>query len=1230
MIELYDWQQRDVTKVRRAGYRALLAIEPGGGKGHPLDEPVLTPTGWVLVGDLEPGDFVVGSDGGPTEVLDVYDRGVLPVYRVTFRDGSSVRVDGDHLWQVTSGKSVTVKDTRTIASWGSRKQSKYRIPVTSVEFPEADLPVDPYLLGGLIADGYLTGTSIQWTKNDPAVIEEMRAACDRDGSQFRSAKYGPTTQHLITNNGLVGRIRELGLNVKSGEKFIPEMYLTASKRQRLELVNGLFDGDGSVRKERGTARYSTVSGQLADDVLQLLWSLGVGATKELKKHPRGDYWNVVVHGDFNPFRVHPDKGLVTGSKRNLRRSFKSIEYVGDELVRCIRVAAEDSLYVTKDFIVTHNTILSTAMVLDAVRTGFIPADPVVLIIAPQSTHLSAWNKTMIEFGMDPIRVVGNGNKAGKAALADLEWGVAGWYVVTPQLFTRNKVFETVEVDAVIVDECFVAGTKVSTPQGPRNIEDLKVGDEVYGYDHETNSVVVTRVRDTMVRATDTVLPNGSTPNHPYYVEGYGYRPVADITEGDYVYTLDEQNLRIVRKRVRGVQEAPEHPDVRSSVRESSAKKAAGRTHVPAVRGRVQPEKPEQEPEVLFPWVQGRVGQEPGHTRVPGVRRNLLGYPVNNQQDVRAFMWPQVTPPRNGVDTDEGVRGVRVGDDQEWIKENMFRGLQEAALQQEHGTTPRDASRSSAGTVEEPGVSSIERCVHEQRSEPGKEPGRDEEGAGYQEAERGWVQPPNRWERDCFSSGAEALGQLGVILGVQSRGYHGSEAWFWIPVPLQDRRGEPRIDGWSGSGWSQSQESEVSGAGCEEGCASHEDGVDYLEIREPRDFERYAAVSRHYQQRSEVEVYNIETGTGNYFADTVLVHNCHILSRPGAAGQKKLSGYTVRESEKSLAARSKMRLALSGTPARNKFELLWGVTRFLWPELDGIMEVAATPFSQWQRDRMDSVYSPFTQSGREYTGESTPGLLMKSMPCVIQHYRRTRCCAAHPKGFMPLDEPVVVNETLTLTAKQKQVITQLEEDAVAWLEDNPLVAALPIVKIARIRQATLAEVSVEEYVDGDLEVKQRVWIEDNAKSPFADRVEEILDSLGDEPVLVLTSSKVFAKYLVQRLDKRGDLVRELSGDTRKTRDADVAEFGDEYRVAVAVIDAIGTGTDGLGKRCSTEIWVDTSLDSTNNSQAAARLDRMGQERRVHRTMLADDMGYAGRRWTQQELAKNALDKSIVMG
>lgn len=126
---LREFQKEAVGLHLATSIGYLQSCSPGLGKGHPLTTNVLTPSGWRQVGDLEKGDAIFGSDGKPTTITGIFPRGELDVFRVSFNDGSSVLVDGDHLWavQTKSGlkKKVVSDDTSAQAiqlSFDQRKQ----------------------------------------------------------------------------------------------------------------------------------------------------------------------------------------------------------------------------------------------------------------------------------------------------------------------------------------------------------------------------------------------------------------------------------------------------------------------------------------------------------------------------------------------------------------------------------------------------------------------------------------------------------------------------------------------------------------------------------------------------------------------------------------------------------------------------------------------------------------------------------------------------------------------------------------------------------------------------------------------------------------------------------------------------------------------------------------------------------------------------------------------------
>lgn len=350
---------------------------------------------------------------------------------------------------------------------------------------------------------------------------------------------------------------------------------------------------------------------------------------------------------------------------------------------------------------------------------------------------------------------------------------------------------------------------------------------------------------------------------------------------------------------------------------------------------------------------------------------------------------------------------------------------------------------------------------------------------------------------------------------------------------------------------------------------------------------------------------------------VPTHNCHQLSKPMSKGQRKLSGYAPKR-DKPISKQVGAVMALSGTPFRNDFQRAWSVTRLLWPELSGFGQIADAQHDRWCRYRMNSEYDNFSYSKIKYTTERNPGQLFSEMPYVVQHLAREQCCAFHPTGFLSLEKPNEIVYEVPLLPSQVKVIKDLEKMSMAWLEDNPLIADLPIVMAGRIRQAVIGEMRIDN--DGN------VAYADNAKSPIIDTAIEIAHEHDGEPVVVFTASQKAAELATVKFIKAGFSAVEVSGDYRTTRVEDLAGFGTKYQIAVCVIAAVGTGTDGLQRHSNVEIWLDRDLDSTNNIQAESRLDRIGATKQVQRYILRDQTGYAEKRYTRETMIRTSIEQS----
>jgi len=366
----------------------LIAGRPSMGKAQPLDARVMTPGGWKAMGELRPGDEVASPDGRASRVRAIYPQGIQPIFRVTFSDGRSAECTGDHLWAVhdRSWPEPRVLPTHEIAAMLTRARYRHRL---SIDAPSGDyghaeaLPIDPWLLGALLGDGKLTGSSVLFSTTDGEMTEQLLAAAG-EGYALRSAGGGVWTivqaegQHRagvagVSPDPLLSALRDLGLwSITSEEKFIPEVYLTASRPARLALLGGLLDTGGRVERG-GSIRFCSTSERLARGVSDLVRSLGGWCAMQRRTTTYRH------HGVLRPgrpafvcniqypeakalFRLSANRTRALVTPRRWRRPvFVSIEPVRQAEAQCIAVTHPSGLYVTDDHVVTHNTAFALSI-----------------------------------------------------------------------------------------------------------------------------------------------------------------------------------------------------------------------------------------------------------------------------------------------------------------------------------------------------------------------------------------------------------------------------------------------------------------------------------------------------------------------------------------------------------------------------------------------------------------------------------------------------------------------------------------------------------------------------------------------------------------------------------------------------------------------------------------------------------------------------------------------------
>jgi len=396
-----------IPKLTGAGTIEIAPLAYMRGRAQPVATPVLTPDGFRPIGELTVGDLVIGSNGEPTPVIGVYPQGEKDIYRVTTQDGASTLCSADHLWAVATrddrrrGKPLRVLTTHDmIGDLRANHYHRYELPLHSapVRFPRRPVPMDPYALGLLLGDGCLTGSTtpsfatsdfeLAWEPQVRLPGTDVRPIQRPNHALNRAASPGDV---ITLETPVTGAARALGLHgARSETTFVPERYLHNSPKIRLAVLQGLLDSDGGPVTQRGGScrvQYTTTSPRLRDNVLFLVRSLGGVADHRVRPaagrspglargravYHRHDAYTIDAYtidirlpAGIEPFRLTRKAAAyhAAGGGGHPTRFIDSIEPAGTAECVCISVAAADSLYTTEDFLLTHNTLNDSFIILD--------------------------------------------------------------------------------------------------------------------------------------------------------------------------------------------------------------------------------------------------------------------------------------------------------------------------------------------------------------------------------------------------------------------------------------------------------------------------------------------------------------------------------------------------------------------------------------------------------------------------------------------------------------------------------------------------------------------------------------------------------------------------------------------------------------------------------------------------------------------------------------------------
>ena len=379
-----------IGKQGRGEVRRFLGAANGKpGKALRNDTPIPTADGWRMMSGLQVGDTVFTEEGFPTEVLGVYPQDITDCWEVQFTTGDAIAASGDHLWVVLDAveskrrtRSDVLMDTGGFEGWADAPprttldltERLYRgavhnwsIPIAgALELPKAELPVDPYMLGVWLGDGNHKAPRVTCHEDDePTYAEAARQAGLPWHSHYQAAeRVVSVSLSGEAADGTLLRHSLQGLGVW-GNKHIPSVYQRSSYRQRLELLRGLMDTDGSIVAKAGGPSRSASLGfsneRLACEARQLVASLGMKPSRLARRETDAkDHWTFVFVALAPVFRLPRKRGrnrsLGPASPKALQRRIVSIDRVDDAETTCIKVANPSGLFLAGDAMIpTHNT-----------------------------------------------------------------------------------------------------------------------------------------------------------------------------------------------------------------------------------------------------------------------------------------------------------------------------------------------------------------------------------------------------------------------------------------------------------------------------------------------------------------------------------------------------------------------------------------------------------------------------------------------------------------------------------------------------------------------------------------------------------------------------------------------------------------------------------------------------------------------------------------------------------
>lgn len=299
--------------------------------------------------------------------------------------------------------------------------------------------------------------------------------------------------------------------------------------------------------------------------------------------------------------------------------------------------------------------------------------------------------------------------------------------------------------------------------------------------------------------------------------------------------------------------------------------------------------------------------------------------------------------------------------------------------------------------------------------------------------------------------------------------------------------------------------------------------------------------------------------------TVIADEYHRAKGPHAAQTRALWA-VMRQAE--------FRYGMTGTPIAQNIGDLWSLLHGIEPEwfpartkyLDYFADTSLNQFGGLDvhglnPQHSDEFYKIVDPLMRRIPKEAALPQLPPILPDQIRHTR--------------------------MTAKQEKAYRQMEKDMIALLDDI-LVAPNPLAQLMRLTQLAAAYASVNE--DGSLSLMN--------PSAKVDDLVDLLEDMGDEPLVVAAESRQLIELAAERLTKIGISHGLVTGAKSVYERQEAVQRFQAGHLRVILL-TLGAGAEGITlTRASTMCFMQIPYSNIQYLQARDRVHRIGSEQHEH--------------------------------